>query len=54
MGNSFGTPASRVTTLDDGQLSIGVTSRYFDNETGEEKLAPAWGKFIIFAIAKFG
>ena len=35
--------------LDDAnQLSIGVTSRYFDNETGEEKLSASLGQIYYF------
>ena len=35
--------------LDDAnQLSVGVTSRYFDNETGEEKLSASLGQIYYF------
>jgi LPS-assembly protein len=35
--------------LDDAnQLSIGVTSRYFDNETGEERLSASLGQIYYF------
>jgi len=35
--------------LDDAnQLSVGVTSRYFDNETGEEKLSVSLGQIYYF------
>ena len=35
--------------LDDAnQVSVGVTSRYFDNETGEEKLSASLGKIYYF------
>ena len=35
--------------LDDAnQISVGVTSRYFDNETGEEKLSASLGQIYYF------
>ena len=49
-GQLFRIRAFRVMiALDDAnQLSVGVTSRYFDNETGEEKLSASLGQIYYF------